>query len=1103
MTDIPQLVSGKSFWTIPTSPYATVLVAYIYFIAAEIDNIISRTQNNLQQLSRSHPRRQADLFILGRGLLLRYTLSGSNDDLERSIQHLTEASLLRVRVSDESGVNITDVFSHLVFALLQRSEGFLQRTKGLLHGSERSSQLGDVNFAIQCLRCLRGQTLDNSSFLQNEVMIHLIEALAIGAILGSTNGTQDITEMITICDELLTSDISEEHSLRVRALHALQRAISAHGDGNRPFLDQCIKHLREVCTRWPNSPVFAIALAESFVLRFDETLADGDFEEATTILNRFFGSSRPENSLDEWQQLSLGPMILLATIRAVRYENPEYVEEVMHHLRTFRVLPSSSSRISELRHNLAEEMEDIAGLRFEYLGVKEASAALADLPRRHFTESHAMKAPRLMEVDTKIRDIQVRLSTILPGTSDYRQCLEDLADSYYVKFSLTNELTDIKEAIKYCRLWFDSIPSGGVSSCNAAISLAKLLKVAFDRTESIECLNESIDLLTGVLKLPAGQVFCKTITRDLTSSLYDQHQILHGTQDPHDPNVMQALLRTSLTVVEIFRMAADNKFTSVSDRLRYSCVLAELLWRMGSSPASVSTAYEKAMSLLQDSVIFVPNLQLQHTYLVAIMQVMEDMPSGYASHLVHTGQLERAIETLERGRALLWSELRGFRTSIHHIAGVDPLLAEKFTAINQDLEKLTVSFLPTGGSNTDGYGAKDGKGVDHFGHLLAGQRKLLEERDSIISHVRSLPGSQSFLMESSFDTLRSAASHGPVIIINHSEWRSDILILLHDAPPSLIPTSEGFYDEANRLKDDLLEARKKRGLDSREYDRTLASILEDLYNLIGRPIIERLHELKIPEQSRVWWCPTSIFCSLPLHAMGPIPSNDGQKRYFSDLYIPSYTPTLSALIESRNPNTQSSRKPSLLLVAQPDKTLLGVRGETRVIEGLDIEVESLILKDATTRTVLEGLRRHELVHFACHGELEMGKPFDASFKLHRGQRLKLLDIVNSRLPNAEFAFLSACHTAELTEESIANEGLHLTAALQYCGFRSVIGTMWAMADTDGRDLARRVYRSMLSGKDEGPCYLSSAAALRDAVKELRNKNGVSLERWVNFVHYGA
>jgi CHAT domain-containing protein len=84
--------------------------------------------------------------------------------------------------------------------------------------------------------------------------------------------------------------------------------------------------------------------------------------------------------------------------------------------------------------------------------------------------------------------------------------------------------------------------------------------------------------------------------------------------------------------------------------------------------------------------------------------------------------------------------------------------------------------------------------------------------------------------------------------------------------------------------------------------------------------------------------------------------------------------------------------------------------------------------------------------------LETGKPFEASFKLHKGERLTLLNIVRSRLPDAEFAFLSCCHVAETTAESVSDEALHLTAAMQYCGFRGAVGTMWAMVDTDGRDL---------------------------------------------------
>ncbi|KAI9444069.1 hypothetical protein H4582DRAFT_1919092 [Lactarius indigo] len=67
--------------------------------------------------------------------------------------------------------------------------------------------------------------------------------------------------------------------------------------------------------------------------------------------------------------------------------------------------------------------------------------------------------------------------------------------------------------------------------------------------------------------------------------------------------------------------------------------------------------------------------------------------------------------------------------------------------------------------------------------------------------------------------------------------------------------------------------------------------------------------------------------------------------------------------------------------------------------------------------------------------------------------------------------------------------------MQYCGFRS---------DTDGRDLSKSFYKSLFSSQETSARYYErSAEALRDATKKLRGKRGVRLERWVNFVHYGA
>ncbi|KAH9030081.1 hypothetical protein EDB84DRAFT_1271526, partial [Lactarius hengduanensis] len=87
--------------------------------------------------------------------------------------------------------------------------------------------------------------------------------------------------------------------------------------------------------------------------------------------------------------------------------------------------------------------------------------------------------------------------------------------------------------------------------------------------------------------------------------------------------------------------------------------------------------------------------------------------------------------------------------------------------------------------------------------------------------------------------------------------------------------------------------------------------------------------------------------------------------------------------------------------------------------------------------------------------------------------LTFLQIVRSQLPAVEFAFLSACHTAGFTEDSISDEGLHIAVAMQFCGFRSVIGTMWAMADTDGVDLSKHFYKSISQrAQDAEKCHIT-------------------------------
>jgi hypothetical protein len=118
--------------------------------------------------------------------------------------------------------------------------------------------------------------------------------------------------------------------------------------------------------------------------------------------------------------------------------------------------------------------------------------------------------------------------------------------------------------------------------------------------------------------------------------------------------------------------------------------------------------------------------------------------------------------------------------------------------------------------------------------------------------------------------------------------------------------------------------------------------------------------------------------------MGPIPSDMGPPRYFQDLYIPSYTPSLSSLIESRKVGSQTSDKPSILLVLQPDTSTAEALGELQAVQGVRTRVKTFIGATATLTAVLECLQGHPFAHIVCHGIFQSGKPFDSSFGLHNG-----------------------------------------------------------------------------------------------------------------------
>ena len=992
---------------------------------------------------------------------MRNELSPQKSDLDKSIAHLTEAVLLQFQQSQD--------VVHMFFRL----------ASGLLSRFSEYGQPEDVKVSLKYFRFLRinFHPLEASNIPYHQLTSRLVRALAENLMLGFGDVTQDMDEMAALSHELLASGTSGSRGELAKAFSAFSLAIITtfeQSDSTQQPPESVIQVLREVTVIIPDSHHIFLALARCLTTRFETTHAINEYEEAIAIADKIFDAHRPGDGLTPTHEIAIELIVELVSCRINSYANPVYLEDSIHRIRSLLSIPSLPD---QRRTTLAPLLDLLQQRRFHYFGVMGSSV---EIPLDFSDIVHGVLSGRslsLHRVGLKLDDDPKSL--LVQRVGDLQGLLTSIRN---------DEITDVEVAVERGRALLPS-PDHRFSYIPTVL-FADILFHAHQHTKRLDYLNEAITAYRDLRKVAGLRKVHFMATNGLRFALMARFYLSHRRQDIEE-------------VMQLFPELANDGSAEVFHRFEISCGWAYCA-RVYAHP-SISTAYETAMYLMQGTLVFSPTLHTQHFRLAHALREWGVLPSDYASYQIERGQFKQAIEILERGRALLWSEMRGLRISTDRLRAADPALAEIFAAVNRNLEMVTTSVAQSENEET-GDSETGTEGMDSIGRLVATQRRLLEEREALISHIQFIPGFENFLKPLLFDALNSAAAHGPVIIINQSEWRSDIIILHKALSPSVISTPSNFHDRADKLKDQLLRVRKERGLDSEDFNLTLASVLADLYELVGKPVVERLRELKIPEKSRVWWCPTSAFCSLPLHAMGPIPSDHGDNLYFLDLYITSYTQTISALIESRKPGPlpEMFDKPSLLLVAQPE-TLPGAWGEIGVVQSVGTPVTTLVSEMATPETVLEGLRDHRFAHFVCHGLLETGKPFDASLELH-GDNLTLLDIVRLQLPAAELVFLSADHTAELTEGSIADEGLHLAASMQFCGFRSVIGTMWAMADTDGADLSNHFYKAIFAespGRKQVPYYERSAGALQFAVQKLRRKRGVTLERWVNFVHYGA
>ncbi|KAG1873865.1 CHAT domain-containing protein, partial [Suillus subluteus] len=517
------------------------------------------------------------------------------------------------------------------------------------------------------------------------------------------------------------------------------------------------------------------------------------------------------------------------------------------------------------------------------------------------------------------------------------------------------------------------------------------------------------------------------------------------------------------------------------------------------SHTSALEAYNIFFELLDAHLATRSSATSQHETAVSF-HYARTLPVDAASCAIRSGNLRHAVELIEQGRGQQWSLASRLRTPVEDLESANPTLARNYL----ELSKRVSNAAQSSATITDRVAA-DRAATEY--------RRLTRQWEAAVAEIRDLRAFSRFLLPPSYKDVQVAARQGPVIILIASKYSCSAIIVPTSGDPHHVPLPSVSLAELTNLKDRFARAiRHTSGMGPKLPRNDLIVLLRMVWYEIMLPIVNVLeHALKLKRYSRIWLCPTAAFTSIPLHAAHPFKTNADRSKdpCLEDLYICSYTPTLSALVRSRQ-MMQKRVTPSFVTIGQSKpgagkgKALLAVDSELELVHKLIPATanRTTISGDAATQAgAHDALQQNTRVHLACHGKQDRTQPYNSHFVM-RDEHLTLLDIMERDIPHAEFAFLSACHTA-VGDEETPDEVIHLAAGLQFSGFKSVVVTLWEVDDAVAKHIVEAFYKDMFKDLEDGGVMdcTKAAWALNRATHAVKTK--VPLEQRMVFVHIGV
>jgi hypothetical protein len=218
------------------------------------------------------------------------------------------------------------------------------------------------------------------------------------------------------------------------------------------------------------------------------------------------------------------------------------------------------------------------------------------------------------------------------------------------------------------------------------------------------------------------------------------------------------------------------------------------------------------------------------------------------------------------------------------------------------------------------------------------------------------------------------------------------------------------------------------------------------------PLTEHVQRWQLNRPARLVLVPMGMLGLVPWHAAFTVRGTS--RRYAVEDLVISYSPSARMMCRAARRPDRPIR--SALVVGNPSGDLPAAGAEARAIHRRFYPDSAYLGQPAadgegTPEEVMAWIAHAApgplLLHFACHGRVDAGKPADAHLVLAHGRPLAARDLLDaSRLATLEMdtVYLAACTTHVGGNDY--DEVLSLATGVLAAGARTVFGSLWRVPD---------------------------------------------------------